>query len=65
MVDGSVVRPTASLMELFMQLHGGSCVDSFKAVVVGLPQRWEDIHMEIYWSCKGVGITLGSTVRPA
>ena len=23
-----------------MQLHGGNCVDSFKAVVLGLPQWW-------------------------
>ena len=43
-----------------MQLHGGNCVNSFKAVVLGLPQWWEDVLREIYWSCKGVGITLGS-----
>ena len=43
-----------------MQLHGGNCVDSFKAVVLGLPQWWEDMLREIYWSWKGVGITLGS-----
>ena len=60
MVDGSAVSPTASLIELFMQLHGGNCVDSFKAVVLGLPQWWEDMLREIYWSWKGVGITLGS-----
>ena len=60
MVDGSAVSPTASLMELSMQLHGGNCVDSFKAVVLGLPQWWEDVLREIYWSWKGVGITLGS-----
>ena len=60
MVDGSAVSPTASLMELFMQLHGGYCVDSFKAIVLGLPQWWEDMLREIYWSWKGVGITLGS-----
>ena len=60
MVDGSEVSPTASLMKLSMQLHGGNCVDSFKAVVLGLPQWWEDILREIYWSWKGVGITLDS-----
>ena len=60
MVDGSAVSSTASLMELSMQLHGGNCVDSFKAVVLGLPQWWEDVLREIYWSWKGVGITLGS-----
>ena len=60
MVDGSAVSPAASLMELFMQLHGGCCVDSFKAVVLGLPQWWEGMLREIYWSWKGVGITLGS-----
>ena len=58
MVDGSAVSPTASLMELSMQLHGGNCVDSFKAVVLGLPQWWEDVLRKIYWSWKGVGITL-------
>ena len=60
MVDGSAVSPAASLMELSMQLHVGNCVDSFKAVVLVLPQRWEDVFREVYWSCKGVGITLGS-----
>ena len=60
MVEGSVMSPTASLMELSMQLHGGNCVDSFKAVVLGLPQWWEDVLREIYWSWKGVGITLDS-----
>ena len=60
MVDGSAVSPTTSLMELFMQLHWGNCVDSFKAVVFSLPQWWEDMLREIYWSWKGVGITLGS-----
>ena len=60
MVDGSAVSFTASLMELSMQLHGGNCVDSFKAVVLGLPQWWEDVLREIYWSWKGVGITLDS-----
>ena len=60
MVDGSVESTTASLMELFMQLHGGNCVDSFKEVVSGLPQWWEDVLREIYWSWKGVGITLVS-----
>ena len=43
-----------------MQLHGGNCVDSFKAVVLGLPQWWENMLREIYWSWKGVGIMLGS-----
>ena len=60
MVDGSAESSTASLMELSMQLHGGNCVDSFKAVVLVLPQWWEDVLREIYWSWKGVGITLGS-----
>ena len=60
MVDGSAVSSAASLMELSMQLHGGNCVDSFKAVVLVLPQWWEDILREVYWSWKGVGITLGS-----
>ena len=60
MVDGSAVSPTASLMELVMQLHGGGCVDSFKAVVLGMPQWWEDVLRKVYWSWKGVGITLGS-----
>ena len=60
MVDGSAVSPTASLMELLVQLHGGYCVDSFKAVVLGLPQWWEDVLREIYQSWRGVGITLGS-----
>ena len=60
MVDGSAVSSTASLMELSMQLHGGNCVDSFKIVVLGLPQCWEDMLREIYWSWKGVGITLDS-----
>ena len=55
MVDGSAVSSTASLMELSMQLHGGNCVDSFKAVVLGLPQWWEDVLREMYWSWKGVG----------
>ena len=57
MVDGSAVSPAASLMELFIQLHGGNCVDSFKAVVLVLPQWWDDI---LYWSWKGVWITLDS-----
>ena len=43
-----------------MQLHGGSCVDSFKAVVLGLSWWWEDVLRKVYWSWKGVGITLGS-----
>ena len=60
MEDGSAVSPTASLMELSMQLHGGNCADSFKAVVLGLPQWWEDVLREIYWSWKGVGITFDS-----
>ena len=60
MVERSPVSPAASLMELSMQLHGGNCVDSFKAVVLVLPQWWEDALREIYWSWKGVGITLGS-----
>ena len=60
MVDGSAVSPVASFMELFMQLHGGNCVDSFKAVVLVLPQWWEDLLREVYWFWKGVGITLGS-----
>ena len=53
MVDDSAVSSTASLMELSMQLHWGNCVDSFKAVVLGLPQWWEDMLREIYWSWKG------------
>ena len=60
MVGASAVSFTASLMELSMQLYGGNCVDSFKAVVLVLPQWWEDILREIYWSWKGVGITLVS-----
>ena len=60
MVDGSAVSPTASLMRLSMQLHGGSCVDSFRAVVLGLPQWWEDVLRKVYWSWKGVGVTLDS-----
>ena len=60
MADGSAVSSTASLMELSMQFHGGNCVDSFKARVLGLPQWWEDVLREIYWSWKGVGITLDS-----
>ena len=60
MVDGSAVSPTASLMKLSMQLHWGNCVDSFKAVVLVLPQWWEDVLREVYWSWKGVGITLDS-----
>ena len=60
MVDVSAVSPAASLMELSMQHHGGNCVDSFKAVVLVLPQWWEDILREVYCSWKGVGITLGS-----
>ena len=61
MVEGSVVSPTASLMELSVcSFMGDSCVDSCKAVVLGLPQWWEDMLREIYWSWKGVGITLDS-----
>ena len=60
MGDGSVMSPAASLMKLPMQLRGGSCVDSCKAVVLVLPQWWEDMLREVYWSCKGMGITLGS-----
>ena len=60
MVDGRAVSPAASLMELSMQLHGGNCVDSFKAVVFVWPQWWEDVLREVHWSWKGVGITLGS-----
>ena len=60
MVDGSAVSSTTLLMELSMQLHGGNCVDSFKVVVLVLPQWWEDVLREIYWSWKGVGITLDS-----
>ena len=60
MVDGSAVSSTTSLMELSMQLHGGNCVDSFRVVVLVLPQWWEDVLRGIYWSWKGVGITLGS-----
>ena len=60
MVDGNAVSSTTSLMELSMQLHGGGCVDSFKAIVLVLPQWWEDVLREIYWSWKGVEITLGS-----
>ena len=60
MVDGSALSSATSLMELSVQLHGGSCVDSFKAVVLGLPQWWEDMLRERYWSWEDVGITLGS-----
>ena len=60
MVDGSAVSLTASLMRLYLQLHGGSCVDSCKAVVLVLPQWCEDVLSKVYWSWKGVGITLGS-----
>ena len=72
MVDGSAVSPTASLMELFMQLHGGNCVDSFKAVVLGLPQWWGTCSERytgpgrvwgspwaVNWSWKGVWDHLG------
>ena len=38
----------------------GVTVDSWKAVVLVLPQWWKDILREVYWSWKGVGITLGS-----
>ena len=57
---GSGMSPTASLMKLHIQLQGGSCVDSCKAVVLVLPQRWKDMLRQVYWSWKGVGITLGS-----
>ena len=57
---GSAMSPPASLMRLRMQLHGGNCVDGFKAVVLVLPQWWEDMLREVYWSWKGVGIILGS-----
>ena len=32
---GCEMSPTASLMKLHIQLQGGSCVDSCKAVVLG------------------------------
>ena len=61
MVEGSVVSPTASVMELSIcSFMGDSWVDSCKAVVLGLPQWWRDMPREIYWSWKGVGITLDS-----
>ena len=47
MVDGSAVSPTASVMKLSMQLHGGNCVDSFKADL-GLPQWWKDVLRKVY-----------------
>ena len=69
MVEGSVVSPTASLMELSICSFMG---DSCKAVVLVLPQ-WR-MYSERYtgpgrvwgspwavnWSWKGVGITLDS-----
>ena len=58
MVDGSAVNSTASLMELSMQLHGGNCVDSFKARVLGLPQWWEDMLRDIL-VLEGCGDHLG------
>ena len=54
------MSPAASLMKLHIQLHGGNCVDSHKAVVLVLPQWWKDVLRQVYWSCKGVGITLDS-----
>ena len=44
-----------SLMKLHLQLQGGSCVDSCKAVVLVLPQWWEDMLREVNWSWKGGG----------
>ena len=52
---GSGMSPTASLMKLHIQLQGGSCVDSCEAVVLVLPQWWEDVLREVNWSWKGVG----------
>ena len=60
MEEGNGMSPTASLMKLCMQLQGCSCVDSCKAVVLVLPQWWKDVLRQVYWSWKGVGITLGS-----
>ena len=60
---GSAMNPAASLMKLHMQLHGGNCVD-IKALALVLSQWWEDILREVCWSCKGVGITLGSKTGP-
>ena len=54
------MSPVALLMKLHIQLHGGNCVDSCKAVVLVLPQWWEDVLRQVYWSYKGVGIILGS-----
>ena len=49
MVEGSVASSTASLMELSIcSFMGDSCVDNCKAVVLGLPQWWEDVLREIY-----------------
>ena len=45
---------TASLVKVHLQLQG-SCVDSCKAVVLVLPQWWEDMLKEVNWCWKGVG----------
>ena len=44
----SGMSPTASLMKLHIQLQGGGCVDSCKAVVLILPQWWKDMLRQVY-----------------
>ena len=40
---GSGMSLAASLMKLHIQLHGGNCVDSCKAVVLVLPTDIEQL----------------------
>ena len=52
---GSGMCLTASLQEAAHAASEESWLDSFKTVVVVLPQWWEDVLREINWSWKGGG----------
>ena len=52
---GSEMCLTASLQEAAHAASEGSWLDGYKAVVLVLPQWWEDVLREVNWSWKGGG----------
>ena len=51
---GSGMCLTASLLEAAHAALEGSWLDSCKAVILVLPQWWEDMLGEVNWSWKGL-----------
>ena len=52
---GSGICPTASLQEAAHAALEGSWLDHCKAVVLVLPQWWDDMAREVIWSLEGGG----------